>query len=212
MRKLNLSHSQQGAVMAEFIVISAMVLLPLFMGLIFIGKYTENKQKVEIASRYSGWERTVWYEKIPKSLRQANPAINTVKDNAQIGYEIENRIFANKNAGIYQKQGENKTHETMDSMTESFWVDNKAGRPSIYAEDKKNKKSFINASLSQAAKGYGFSADGLKNFFSLMSKLGNFDLNLRGAFTSTVNLKLKKPKFLDNVICNSVIQNSIQRK
>ncbi len=43
-----------GAVMAEFIIIAGLVLIPLMMGILYIGKSVENKQKMEIAPRYSG--------------------------------------------------------------------------------------------------------------------------------------------------------------
>ncbi len=195
---------QRGAVVAEFIIITGMVLIPLMMGIMYIGKSVENKQKMEIASRYSGWERTVWYEKVPDSLVEAakdiNQQIDTEKSGKQIGYEIESRIFANQNAGIYIAQNENKTNETADEMTQSFWFDNSGGRVSIYKADENNKQSFIGGNLSQKDTAYGMSADIVNRAFAAFQALGNFDLNLSGAYTSTVNLTLKQPDFLKDVL------------
>ncbi len=39
----------QGAVIAEFVVIVGFVLVPLIIGLLFIGKYIDTAQKMEVA-------------------------------------------------------------------------------------------------------------------------------------------------------------------
>jgi len=198
------SKLSRGAVMAEFIIITGLVLMPLMMGVMYIGKSLESKQKMEIASRYSGWERTVWYEKVPDSLAEAakdiNQEINTEKSMEQIAHEIENRIFANQNASIYIAQNEDKTNETADEMTQSFWFDDSGGRVSIYKADKNNEKSFINGDLSQKDTAYGMSASVIDQAFTAFQALGNFDLNLSGAYTSTVDLTLKQPDFLEDVL------------
>jgi len=58
----SLPQVQRGTVLMEFVVIVGLVLVPLFIGLTFIGKYIDNAQKIEVAARYSAWERTAWYQ------------------------------------------------------------------------------------------------------------------------------------------------------
>ena len=110
----NLPQAQRGAVLMEFVVITGLVLVPLFIGLIFIGKYTDNAQKIEVAARYSAWERTAWYQKLPKSLKKANKNINTEKSATELGFELQNRVFSKRDSAIYLAQKTNKVKEDDD--------------------------------------------------------------------------------------------------
>ena len=87
------------------------------------GKYTDNAQKVEVAARYSAWERTAWYQELPSSLQEANSNIDTEKSAEEIGFELQNRVFSNKNSAIYLAQKTDSITEEVDPMSESFWVD-----------------------------------------------------------------------------------------
>lgn len=51
---------QAGSVLAEFLVVSAAVLVPLAILMPLLFKYIENRQYVEQAARYAAWERTAY--------------------------------------------------------------------------------------------------------------------------------------------------------
>lgn len=203
-QKMRAFSFSQGAVVAEFIVITSLVLLPLTIGMMYLGKTVENKQKMEMAARYSGWERTVWYQKRPDSLSDVDKGkkINTVKSEEQIAHEIENRIFSIKDTPIYIAQNTKEVNEIVDPMTESIWMSDQLKPESIYNIE---KDKFINTTLAQKDKAYGVSVGALGFVFDLLSSVSSLDLNLSGAYTSEVNMSLKKPKFLDEVLKEDIV-------
>lgn len=198
-KTLRSKNCQQGAVIVEFIVIAGFVLLPLFIGLLFIGKYIDTAQKVEVAARYSIWERTVWYQEVPKSLKKIG--INTGKTPNQLNNELENRVFSEKNTGIYFKQNNDKVDETEEVMSESYWVDSSGKAISLYKHD---AKRFITVVDGKKADMYGYSSGIMGGLFSLLGKVGGFDIDISGSMSSTVNLTLVKPQFLDTLWANDI--------
>jgi len=189
--------NESGAVLAEFIVVTSLVLVPLFFGIPLIGKYVDNKQKLELGARYSNWERTVWYQELPKTLKSLG-GINTVKSATKIGTEVQNRVFSEKNTGIYLAQNDSKTVEKVDPMSNVYWTKGTKTQKSIYKIDGKTK-SFINATETKDKTAYGMSAKGLKSFFGLMGKVSSLDLDLAGAYKSNVTMTLDPPIVFDKV-------------
>jgi len=191
--------SQQGAVIAEFVVIVGFVLVPLIIGLMFIGKYIDTAQKVEVAGRYSIWERTVWYQNVPETLKKMG--IDTGKVPVQINNEIENRVFSQKNTGIYLAQNDNKVNETEEAMSQAYWVDSSGKAISLYKHDQKN---FITVNDGKETEMYGYTSGLLDILFKAVDKIGTFDIDIQGAMSSTVSLTLVKPQFLDNIWTNDI--------
>jgi len=111
---------QNGAVMEEFIIITSFILSPLFYGISLIGKYTENQQKLEAAARYTCWERTVLHQEMPGTLKSLDE-INTVKSAEQIGFETQNRVFSQKDAGVYFAQNDTKTKEKIEPISKWYF-------------------------------------------------------------------------------------------
>lgn len=192
---------QKGAVLAEFIVIVGLVLMPLFIGLTFVAKYTDNAQKLEVAARYSAWERTVWYQRIPESLKKVDSKIKTEKSAEQIGFELENRVFANRGSAIYLAQKTDKVNEIDDSMSESLWLDNSGKAISLY---KKNNKKVIQVTDGKQAKMYGYSSGLLGGLFGAIGGLTGFDIDIGGAMSTTVNLTLLQPEYLKEYITSDM--------
>jgi len=191
---------QSGAVLAEFIIVTSLVLAPLFFGIPLIGKYVDNKQKLEQSARYSAWERTVWYKKLPKTLKSLG-GINTVKSADKIGFEVQNRIFSQKDTGIYLAQNDAKTVEKVDPISNLYWRKGAKTQKSIYKMKKKGKKetkSFITATENEV-QAPGMAAKTLKPFFNLLGKVSSLDLNVGGAYTSTVSMTLEPPILFDKV-------------
>jgi len=197
--------NQKGAVVVEFVVIVGFVLVPLIIGLMFIGKYIDTAQKMEVAGRYSSWERTVWYQDVPKTLKDMG--IDTSKTVVQINNELENRVFSEKNTGIYLAQNNDKVNETEEVMSQSYWVDGSGKSISLYKHD---KNSFITTNEGKEAKMYGYTSGLLDGLFTLLKKVGGFDIDLTGAKSSTVKLTLVKPKFLEGMWTGDIIVSRSQ--
>lgn len=52
---------ETGQALTEFVIGAVLFLIPLFMIIPLIGKYTDIKSSAIQAARYNAWERTVWY-------------------------------------------------------------------------------------------------------------------------------------------------------
>lgn len=53
---------QMGQSMTEFVIVAATVLVPLFMIVPLLGKYSDINMTAPQAARYMAWERTVWHD------------------------------------------------------------------------------------------------------------------------------------------------------
>ncbi|WP_426360250.1 hypothetical protein ACPUVO_08570 [Pseudocolwellia sp. HL-MZ19] len=211
--RIAVTSCQKGAVLAEFIVIVSLVVIPLYIGLTLIAKYTDNAQKVELAARYSAWERTVWYQNLPSSLADADNEINTVKSATEIGYELENRVFSNREASVYIAQQSDEVNEKGNSMSKSYWLDNSGKSISIYkshleseegGESDENSQEFIQVTDGQENKMYGYTSSILDSLFSFVGGLTGFDVDMKGAMSTTVNLTLIQPEFLKEYITSDM--------
>ncbi len=54
-------HSSKGQALTEFVIGAVLFLIPLFLIIPLLGKYTDIKASTIQAARYNAWERTVWY-------------------------------------------------------------------------------------------------------------------------------------------------------
>jgi len=187
--------------MVEFIVICGFVLVPLAIGITFVGKYVESKQQIETASRYSAWERTVWYQELPKTLKKLKSGIDTEKKASHIGYEIQNRVFSHRDSGIYKAQQNKSVEEKQTVMTKSQWVDDSNKSLSLY---RINEGTFVTVGETKEHKMYGMTSGILDKFLEISGKVTGFDLDLKGASTSTISLAWRKPEFLNNVISQDI--------
>lgn len=111
-----LAGRQIGSVLAEFLVVSAAVLVPVAMLLPLLFKYLENRQYVEQAARYAAWERTAYYVSAPSHL----PASTPVKEAADIQREVDNRILADGQAPIRREQRHASHTETLNPNL-NYW-------------------------------------------------------------------------------------------
>lgn len=183
------SQKQRGGVLAEFIVISGFVLMPLALLLPMVFKHMENRQMTEQAARYAVWERVAYFQSKPKNRDSDTP----VKSDAQISNEIRNRVFADKNAAIYLGQNTNKVQETLNPVlqvkdqTTRKWV-------TLFEEDK-NKAGFYHSSQT--------SESGLPGDFSkvstavgkVLSIAPNMELSNKGFYRVNISSKLRSFKW-----------------
>jgi hypothetical protein len=183
------SLKQRGGVLAEFIVIGGFVLMPLALLLPMVFKHMENRQMTEQAARYAVWERVAYFQSKPKNRDADAP----VKTDTQIGYEIRNRVFADKNAAIYLRQNTEKVTETLNPVlqvkdqTTSKWV-------TLFEEDK-NKTGFYHVNQTNES--------GLPGKFSkvstvvgkLLSLAPGMELGNKGFYRVNVSSKLRSFKW-----------------
>lgn len=188
-----------GGVLVEFVVITSFVILPLIYGVTLLGKYTDNRQKLEVSARYAAWERTVWYQNVPKSLKN-QPSIKTKKTAAQIQSEIKHRIFSQQDTSIYNDQKNGDPISKVDPMQNLLWFKDGKKQLSIYtsnkpksgsAKDKNNPPHVVLKEQSQ--KSYGLSKSSVGKVFSLLDKFGDFDLDVNGVYKSSVSVPMEIP-------------------
>jgi hypothetical protein len=102
---------QHGQAITEFVVV-CLLMVPLFLAVVYVGKYSDVKQTAIEASRYAVWERAV----DPTSAH---------KSDAQIQQELEVRIVGNggRNDGKLQSTDAAASTSTDDTAYNPLWFD-----------------------------------------------------------------------------------------
>ncbi len=85
-----------GQAMTEFLVVTAFILLPLFLGIPMLGKYIDIKQTTIQAARYEAWEYTVWYD--PNDKRGG-----LIPDNNEILENFDPTLRSGRKVAVPQK-------------------------------------------------------------------------------------------------------------
>ena len=91
---------QAGQSLTEFTVVALMLLVPTFLLIPVFSQIISTRQDVEVATRYAAWERTVWSTQPYATYPDSNYAATLLKQDAQIGHEIDSRIFSPGDAPI----------------------------------------------------------------------------------------------------------------
>lgn len=109
------THAQRGQAMSEFIAACA-VLVPLFMGIIYVAKYSDVKSSTIQASRYAAFERAF----DPTAKHKPAPVLTE---------ETRARFFTDgaRNDGAFTK-GDTTANLKPDQFVTAFWRDMKATR------------------------------------------------------------------------------------
>ncbi|WP_379681098.1 hypothetical protein [Massilia consociata] len=116
------SRRQNGQALAEMIVVALFFLVPLFLAIVALGKFTDVQHTTQMAARYAAWERTVWYEAGSGRFDDIN-APNR-KSAAQINAEIAARVFndRSRNTSVIADTDRNATGFV--NGTDPLWRDN----------------------------------------------------------------------------------------
>jgi hypothetical protein len=83
-------HGQHGQAMTEFIVVSLLFALPVFLMIPLLGKYIDMKSAAIQGARYAAWERTVFFGGDAASVSWPGVA----KSDAEIRNEVRQRVFS----------------------------------------------------------------------------------------------------------------------
>lgn len=178
---------QAGSVLAEFLVVSAAVLVPLAILMPLLFKYIENRQYVEQAARYAAWERTAYYLSAPSHLPSSAP----VKGAAQIQREVDNRILAEGQAPIHREQRQTSHVETLNPNL-NYWNRTQQQMAPLY-EQNAGGESAQWASVAVTNQGLERRlSDEITDFTSLLMQWGTsgFYLTNDGQYRSEVTLQL----------------------
>jgi len=98
---------QTGAVWAEFIVSASFLLVGFFLMVPLLAKVVDVRQKTELASRYTTWERTVWFQSAP----DYHPNQDLEKTNEEIQNELHHRVFSVKDSPIDSRLNRGSTND-----------------------------------------------------------------------------------------------------
>lgn len=187
--------AQHGAVIAEFIVVSGFVLVSVLGLTSLLGKMIDSKHKVEQASRYSSWERTVWFQNVPKY----HPNKNLKKNNTQLQTELHHRVFANADTTVDSTQHLNLKDIEFDRMHyfHDRGVNSSNNYQTMYVSKSKvqNEPSYVRLTQNHSSP-----PGKLTNVIGKITKpldvLGDFKVNREGYYTGDVTVEIKEFKWL----------------
>lgn len=118
-----------GQAMVEFLVAALFCLVPLFLAISVIGKFTDVQHTTNMAARYAAWERTVWYEDggtkpgiFFKTYNNPNQ-----KSSNEIRNEIATRILNDRSSSVSIIKNTDKTASTFANGLDPMWHDPSGG-------------------------------------------------------------------------------------
>lgn len=189
-----LIRKQNGAAWVEFIVVSGFVLVGLFSLIPFLGKLIDTKHKVEVAARYSAWERTIWYENVPKYM----PNKQHRKSKLQLENEAQQRVFAGGEAVIDSKHKASLKGFKGDPL-QSF-QDRSNGKYESMLVKKSGTDSapkYLKTSQSELNTPGGLVGQIPNALINVAGTIGSFDLNTKGFYTGVVDVEVKELKWVE---------------
>jgi len=121
---------QAGQAIAEFIVAAVFFLVPLFLAIAALGKFTDVQHVTDMSARYGAWERTVWYDASGTDFN----AINTpnAKDAAAIKGEIAARLFNDRSRSTSVIRSTDAANRALANGIDPMWRD---ARGTAYLRD-----------------------------------------------------------------------------
>jgi len=102
---------QAGSALVELVVVVSGLLGSLLLLTSMLGKQIDAKHEYEQALRYAAWERTVWLTRSNRAVPNA-----PVKSNAEIGNEVQARIFSDRSVRLRSDQRAGTRQEPVDPM------------------------------------------------------------------------------------------------
>jgi len=106
--------------MVEFLVAAVLVLVPLYLAIIAIGKFLDVQHTTDMGARYAAWERTVWYQQDTGKFATFNAP--NVKSADAIHKELAMRLLNDRSSDTII-QHTDKTSTTLGNGTDPLWRD-----------------------------------------------------------------------------------------
>lgn len=181
--------AQKGAVITEVVLVTGIVLISVLGLTSLMGKMIDTKHKVELASRYSAWERTVWFDRVPKY----HPNKNLRKTRAQLQTELHHRVFSGPKSIVMSEQHLTLNGFEVDPM-QKFHNRNKWSRNNyepMYVSQFQvgNKPGYVQLTQTHASP-----PGKLANLVGVVTKpldlIGDFKVNRKGYYTGEVGVQI----------------------
>lgn len=113
---------QHGQAMVEFLVAALFFLLPLFLAIAVLGKFSDVQHTTQMAGRYAAWERTVWYDDTGSRFDTLNGPNR--KSDADIGHEIGVRLINDHSQAKTVIRNTDRNATTFANGIDPMWHDN----------------------------------------------------------------------------------------
>jgi len=115
---------QAGQAMMEFVVAAVFFLVPLFLAITALGKFTDVQHVTDMSARYGAWERTVWYDDSGTAFN----AINGIgppnqKNAAAIKGEIAARLFSDRSGDVTVIKNSDRSNAALANGIDPMWRD-----------------------------------------------------------------------------------------
>jgi len=108
--------------MVEFVVAATFFLVPLFLALVVMGKFTDVQHTTNMAARYGAWERTIWYDDSGTMFGNYNSSNH--KTAAQISNEISVRLINDRSRATSVIRNTDKAATGFANGIDPMWHDN----------------------------------------------------------------------------------------
>ncbi len=180
----------RGQALVEFLVTAVLVLVPLFIAMVTLGKYLDARHKVELGARYVAWERIVWSEG-----SQGWPRDATGKNDVQIRSETQTRVLGTRNQRVRSNPADSLGGYAIDPLLEyAYGLPNSNGPILQQVENASGVPLFLNAASERhAAPGAAGVTESALRWISNVPSFARFDIAQQGAHTGRVALALRAP-------------------
>jgi len=178
------AETQTGAIWAEFIVVAVFLLISVFTLIPLMGKMVDAKQKTEMGARYSAWERTVWFERVPQYVQNRNRR----KTNIELQNEIHHRVFATRDTGIHSQQKRDTRNIKYDPFNNFQNQNTRRYETMLERDSQTNGDNYVK--LTHTENNMPGIAGGITSAITSIGALTTFDLNRKGYHKNTVEVGL----------------------
>ena len=114
--------TERGQAMVEFVVAATFFLVPLFLAIVAVAKFSDVQHTTNMAGRYGAWERTVWYDDAGTKFGAINGS--NQKSAAQIDNEIAVRLLNDRSQPTSVIKDTDRAATTYANGTDPMWRDN----------------------------------------------------------------------------------------
>lgn len=113
---------QGGQAIVEFLVAAMFFIIPLFLAIVVLGKFSDVQHTTNMAGRYAAWERTVWYDDGGTTFAAINGANH--KTAAEIGKEISVRLINDRSLSTSVIKHTDRNATSYVNGVDPLWHDN----------------------------------------------------------------------------------------
>lgn len=178
-----------GQALVEFLITGILVLIPLFILIVTLGKYMDAKQKVEVAARYAAWERTVWH-----AGNEGWLPVNTVKADSKIQAEAQARTFTKRETHLSSDAVAIMENADIDPLLNYHYGESGRYEPILRIRPGALGEYVSATTVKHEAPGLAGELTEAVSTLRMFSASDQFDIDTEGAHTATVSVGLLNPR------------------